>query len=52
MAPEADDFDGMFNFVGLIDQTVLAVQAAGIGSAQIAYQLFIRRIGGEGIVLQ
>ena len=52
MGPHADHFHGADFFQDLIDQPMLDVDAAGIGTRQIAHKFFIWRRILEGIFLK
>ncbi len=43
VSPQADDLDDLLLFVHLVNQSVMDVDAAGIGAFQIAYQFLIGR---------
>ena len=50
MRPHADDFDRVLGFKNLINEPVLDVDPSGVGSGQIADELFIGRGIREGIL--
>ena len=49
MSPHPKDFDGVFDGVDLIHETVLNVDAARISARQVSNQFFVRRRIPKGI---
>ena len=43
MRPHPQHIDLLFRFVDAVNQTMLQIDAAGVGAGQFAHQLFIRR---------